>query len=183
MLIYDSYVLMYQKVYSLIRRWIGICLSSRPEAAHTVRVKNMIKTKMKKREEAEHKWYLVDVEDKILGRACTKIATLLMGKDRPDFTPHVDGGAGVVVLNCEKVRVTGKKASQKVYKRFSGYPSGQKETVYEKMMEKDPTYIIRHAVKGMLPKNKLGALMLKRLKVYVGREHSHTAQKPQEIKL
>jgi large subunit ribosomal protein L13 len=139
-----------------------------------------MKTKMIKHKEAGHEWYVIDVEDKVLGRAATKIATLLSGKYRPDFTPHVDSGAGVVVVNCEKVRVTGKKATQKVYKRFSGYPGGQKETPYEKMMEKDPKYIVRHAVKGMLPKTRLGALMLKRLKLYVGPEHPHVAQQPKD---
>ena len=141
----------------------------------------MIKTKMIKREEVEHSWYLIDVSDKVLGRAATEIATLLMGKNRPDFTPYVDSGAGVVVINCGKVRLTGNKAGKKVYKRYSGYPGGQKETVYEKMIEKDPKYVLRHAVKGMIPKNKLGSRMIKRLKLYVGEEHPHTAQKP-EIK-
>ena len=142
-----------------------------------------MKTKMVRYEDASHEWYVVDLTNKVLGRAVTGIATLLMGKNRPDFTPHVDNGAGVVVLNCEKVRVTGNKAKDKVYKRFSGYPSGQKVTTYEKMAAKDPKYIIRHAVKGMLPKSRLGAKMLGRLKVYVGEEHPHTAQKPKEIKL
>jgi len=142
-----------------------------------------MKTKMAKKTEVDHDWFMVDVSDKVLGRAATKIATLLSGKYRPDYTPNVDGGAGVVVLNCGKVKVTGNKATQKVYKRFSGYPSGQKETVYNKMMEKDPKHIVRHAVRGMLPKNKLGDRMIKRLKLYVGTEHSHIAQQPTEIKL
>ena len=137
-----------------------------------------MKTKMVSKQEATHKWYVVDVEDKILGRVSTKIATLLIGKDRPDFTPHTDNGAGVIVLNCDKVRVTGKKAEQKVYKRFSGYPSGQKETVYNDMMEKNPKYILRHSVKGMLPKTKIGARMLKRLKLCVaGENHPHSEDK------
>ena len=141
---------------------------------------SVMKTKMLKHNETEHKWYVMDVTDKILGRAATQIAELLSGKYRSDFTPHVDAGAGVIVLNCGKVRITGNKATQKNYKRFSGYPSGQKETSYEKMMEKDPKYILRHAVKGMLPKNKLGALMIKRLKLYTGSDHPHVAQKPEE---
>ena len=140
----------------------------------------MMKTKMLKPKEAGHEWYVVDVTDKVLGRAATLIATLLNGKYRPDFTPNVDSGAGVIVLNCGKIRITGNKSTQKVYKRFSGYPSGQKETRYDKMIEQSPKYILRHAVKGMLPKNKLGALMLKRLKLYVGQEHPHTAQQPKE---
>lgn len=143
-----------------------------------------MKTNMLKTEDiGVRNWYTVDVEGKILGRAATEIATMLMGKDKPDFTPHTDSGAGVVVLNCDKVRVTGKKADVKEYKSFSGYPSGQKVTTYNKMMEKDPRYILRHAVKGMLPKTRLGAKMIKRLKLYVGTEHPHVAQKPQEKKI
>ncbi len=143
----------------------------------------MAKSKMMKEQDTCHSWYVVDVEGKVLGRAATRIATLLKGKDRVDYTPHVDNGDGVIVLNCGKVRVTGKKAEQKYYKNFSGYPSGLKETRYDKMMEKDPKHALRHAVKGMLPKNKLGALMIKRLKLYVGTEHAHVAQSPKEIKL
>jgi large subunit ribosomal protein L13 len=142
----------------------------------------MMKTKMIKRQDTSHEWYIVDLNDKVLGRASTQIATLLMGKNRPDFTPNVDNGAGVIAINCDKIRVTGRKSDQKVYKRFSGYPGGQKVTSYEDMKEKDPKYIIRHAVKGMLPKNKVGARMLKRLKLYVGEEHPHAAQQPKEVK-
>ena len=142
-----------------------------------------MKTKMVKHQEADHEWYLVDLADKVLGRAATEVATLLTGKSRPDYTPNVDNGAGVVGINCDKVRVTGRKTSQKVYKTYSGYPSGQKVTVYEKMFEKDPKYVVRHAVKGMLPKNKLGSRMLKRLKLYVGTEHPHEAQQPKAKEL
>jgi len=142
-----------------------------------------MKTKMIKNEEVVHDWFVVNVADKVLGRVSTLIASMLSGKDRPDYTPNVDNGAGVVVLNCGKIRVTGKKESQKVYKRFSGYPSGQKEVVYKKMFEKSPEYIIRHSIRGMLPKNKLGDKMIKRLKLYVGEEHSQTAQKPIEKKI
>ena len=141
------------------------------------------RTKMAKKEEVTHDWYVVDVADKVLGRVATQIAVLLNGKDRVDYTPHVDNGAGVIVLNCDKIKVTGKKSEQKAYERFSGYPSGLKKTVYEKMIIKDPKYILRHAVKDMLPKNKLGPLMLRRLKLYVGTEHPHTAQCPKEKKL
>ena len=139
-----------------------------------------MKTKMLKHNEAGHQWYVIDVDGKVLGRAATEIAGLLSGKYRPDYTPNVDSGAGVIVLNCGKVRITGNKPTQKSYKRFSGYPGGQKETRYDKMIEKDPKYVLRHAVKGMLPKNKLGALMIKRLKLYTGSEHPHEAQKPEE---
>ena len=142
-----------------------------------------MKTKIVKHNEAEHEWYVVDVADKVLGRASTEIATLLSGKYRPDFTPNVDSGAGVIVINCDKIKVTGNKESQKVYKRYSGYPGGQKETRYDKMFEKDPAYIVRHAVRGMLPKNKLGMRMLGRLKLYTGSEHPHGAQQPKQKKV
>lgn len=142
-----------------------------------------MKTKMVKHEEVKHEWYVVDVTDKVLGRAATEIATLLSGKYRPDFTPNVDSGAGVIVINCDKMKVTGNKEVKKVYTRYSGYPSGQKETRYDSMLEKDPKYIIRHAVRGMLPKNKLGVRMLRRLKLYTGSEHSHAAQQPKQKKL
>lgn len=138
---------------------------------------------MVKREEVKHNWFIIDVEGKVLGRVATEIASMLSGKNRPDFTPNVDNGAGVIVVNCGKVRITGKKDSQKVYKRYSGYPGGQKEVVYNKMVVKDPKYVLRHAVKGMLPKNKLGSTMIKRLKLYVGTEHPHIAQKPTEKKV
>jgi large subunit ribosomal protein L13 len=138
---------------------------------------------MVKKEEVRHNWYLVDVKGKVLGRAVTRIAGLLMGKDKTDFTPNVDNGDGVVVVNCDKVRVTGNKSTRKGYKRYSGYPGGQKVTRYEEMKKKDPGYIIRHAVKGMLPKNRLGARMLKRLKLYTGTEHSQTAQKPEKVEI
>ncbi|MDD4956563.1 MAG: 50S ribosomal protein L13 [Candidatus Omnitrophica bacterium] len=140
-------------------------------------------TKMVKNEETCHEWFVVDVQGKVLGRAATAIATLLKGKYRTDFTPHVDNGAGVVVLNCEKIKITGKKSLQKEYKRFSGYPGGQRVTVYSDMQEKHPKHILRHAVKGMLPKNRLGDRMMKRLKLYVGEAHPHTAQKPVEKKI
>lgn len=142
-----------------------------------------MKTRMLKKEDTVRKWYLIDAEDKVLGRAATRIATLLSGKDRPDYTPHVDSGAGVIVTNCAKVCVTGKKETQKTYKRFSGYPSGQTVTTYEKMAKKEPKHLIRHAVRGMLPKNRLGSKMLKRLKLYVGEEHRQEAQKPEKIEI
>jgi large subunit ribosomal protein L13 len=141
------------------------------------------KTKMKKKEEVVHEWFIMDASDKVLGRAATRIATLIKGKHRPDFTPHVDSGAGVIVLNCDKIRVTGKKSEQKFYTSYSGYPSGLKKVRYDKMHVKNPKYILRHAVKGMLPHNKLGDRMIRRLKLYTGDKHPHSAQNPQEIKL
>lgn len=142
-----------------------------------------MKTKMLKHTEANHTWCLVDVEGKILGRAATKIAQLLSGKNRPDYTPNVDAGCGVIVLNCGKIKVTGRKEDQKTYKRFSGYPGGQTVTGYKTMKEQNPKYIVKHAVRGMLPKNKLGNLMIKRLKLYEGTEHPHAAQQPAEVKI
>ena len=141
------------------------------------------KTKMAKKEEVKHEWYVIDVAGKVLGRAATEIAVLLSGKSRVDYTPYVDSGAGVVVLNCAKIRVTGKKNEQKVYTNFSGYPGGLKKTTYDDMLAKRPKYILRHAVKGMLPKNKLGTLMLRRLKLYEGAEHDQGAQRPKEKKI
>ena len=142
------------------------------------------KTKVKKYEEKKHDWYLVDAEDKILGRLASKIADLLRGKNQVDYTPHVDSGAGVIVINCDKVKVTGKKADAKMYKHFSGYPGGLKETAYKKVMAAKPDYIIRHAVQGMLPaKSRLSLLMMRRLKLYVGKEHEHAAQAPKAINI
>jgi len=140
-------------------------------------------TKMKKKEEVAHEWYIMDASDQVVGRIATRVAALLRGKHQTDFTPYVDAGAGVVITNCEKVRVTGKKAEQKFYSHFSGYPGGLKQTRYDKVLQKNPRHILRHAVKGMLPKNKIGARMLKRLKLYVGDKHEHAAQKLQEIKI
>jgi len=141
------------------------------------------KTKMIKKSDVKHEWYVIDVKDKVLGRAATKIAGLLSGKYRVDYTPNVDSGAGVIVLNCDKIRISGNKNEHKIYTSFSGYPGGLKSTAYKKMLEKKPTYVLKHAVKGMLPKNRLGSLMLKRLKLYLGTEHTHTAQSPKEVKI
>lgn len=133
---------------------------------------------LRKEDVKERRYYLIDAQGKTLGRLATFIARLLMGKDRPDYTPHVDSGAGVIVINAEKVRVTGKKAEQKLYKRYSGYPGGLKLIKFKDMLERKPEEIIRHAVKGMLPKNKLQKRRLARLKIYRGPEHPHQAQNP-----
>ena len=139
----------------------------------------VMKTFMLRKEDIkERKYYLIDARGKTLGRLATFIATVLMGKDRSDFTPHVDSGAGVVVINAEKIKVTGKKSQQKVYKRFSGYPGGLKEVKLQDMLSKRPEEILRHAVKGMLPKNKLQARRIARLRIYAGPEHPHQAQRP-----
>ena len=129
--------------------------------------------------EVERKWYVVDAEGQTLGRLATEIATILRGKNKPQYTPHVDTGDFVVVVNAEKVVVTGRKAEQKVYRRHSGYPGGLKETSYEQLMERRPTEILRRAVKGMMPKNRLARQQLRKLKIYAGPEHPHAAQNPQ----
>jgi large subunit ribosomal protein L13 len=124
----------------------------------------------------ERQWHVIDASDKILGRFSTQIACLLMGKHKPMFTPNQDTGDFVVVINAGKVRVTGNKAKQKLYYRHSGYPGGLKSISLEKMMQKNPTRVIEHAVKGMLPHTRLGAGMMKRLRVYAGDTHPHLAQ-------
>jgi len=133
--------------------------------------------------EVEREWLLVDATDLVLGRMATRIATILKGKHKPAYTPHVDTGDFVVVVNAEKVRVTGNKADQKVYYRHSQYPGGLKETSYQKMMDTHPERIIEKAVKGMLPKNTLGRAMGMKLKVYAGPDHPHEAQNPRKIEL
>jgi large subunit ribosomal protein L13 len=133
--------------------------------------------------EVERKWYVVDAEGRTLGRLATEIARILRGKNKPQYTPHVDTGDFVVVVNAEKVVVTGRKAEQKVYRRHSGYPGGLKTTTYEQMMERRPTEILRKAVKGMMPKNRLARQQLRKLKIYAGPEHPHAAQNPQELEV
>jgi len=148
----------------------------------SARLKQM-KTYMAKKEEIVPRWYMVDAEGKILGRLATKVATILMGKHRPTYTPHVDTGDFVVVINADKVRVTGKKLDQKVYQRYSGYPGGLKQTALRKVMAQKPTDVFSKAVKRMLPKSKLGRKMLTKLKVYAGPGHPHEAQVPQALEL
>ena len=131
--------------------------------------------------EVEKKWYVVDASGKVLGRLANKIAVVLMGKHKPTYTPHVDTGDYVIVVNADKVVLTGKKLDQKKYYRHSGYPGGLKELTARQMFEKHPEKVVYLAVKRMLPKNKLGRKMLKKLKVYVGPEHPHQAQKPEPL--
>lgn len=138
-----------------------------------------MKTFMAKPHEIERKWYVVDVADQPLGRAASEIAKILRGKHKPTFTPHVDTGDFVIVINAEKVKLTGKKWEKKIHYHHSGYPGGLKEITYDKLRAKDPGKIITQAVKGMLPKNKLGRAQFKKLKVYAGSEHPHQAQKPE----
>ncbi|HID93149.1 MAG TPA: 50S ribosomal protein L13 [bacterium (Candidatus Stahlbacteria)] len=129
----------------------------------------------------ERKWYLIDAEGKVLGRLASRIARILIGKDKPSYLPHIDGGDFVVCVNAEKVVVTGNKEKEKIYYRHSGYPGGIKGIPLERMRKEHPDRVIYYAVKGMLPKNKLAKRMLKRLKIYAGPEHPHTAQKPEPI--
>ena len=140
-------------------------------------------TVMQKKEEVTRNWYEIDAEEKILGKIATEIAVRLMGKHKPSYTPHVDGGDYVVVINADKFAVTGNKMLNKKYYRHSGYPGGLKVRNLEEMLEKKPTEVIRKAVERMLPKNKLGNQMINRLKIYTGNEHNHVAQKPERIEL
>ena len=127
----------------------------------------------------ERKWHLVDAEGRTLGRLATEIATVLRGKNKPQYTPHVDTGDFVVVVNAERVVVTGKKVEQKVYRRHSQRPGGLKEVSYEQMLERKPEEILRKAVRGMMPKTRLGRQQFRKLKLYAGPEHPHEAQNPQ----
>ena len=138
-----------------------------------------MKSYMARPREVERKWRLIDAEGQTLGRLATEIARFLRGKDKPQYTPHVDTGDFVVVVNAEKVVVTGRKAEQKVYYRHTGYPGGLKETSYEVMLGRKPTEILRKAVRGMMPKTRLGRQQLRKLKIYAGPEHPHEAQNPQ----
>ncbi len=141
-----------------------------------------MKTYVPKKEEIERKWYVIDAAGKPLGRLATQIATILRGKHKPIYTPFMDTGDYVIVINAEKVILTGGKEEKKVYYRHSGYPGGLKVIPYKKMKEKYPERVIRIAVKGMIPHNSLGRKMLKKLKVYRGAEHPHEAQMPELIK-
>ena len=142
-----------------------------------------MKSFMAKKEQAEHKWLLVDAEDAILGRMASKIAPILMGKNKPTYTPHVDMGDYVIVINADKIKVTGKKAQVKEYDYYTHYPGGHKFVSFADMMARKPEEVIRLAVKRMMQKNKLGKQMLKKLKVYKGPEHDNQAQKPEKIQL
>ena len=133
----------------------------------------MSKTRPTKAKEITRSWHLIDAEDKILGRLSTQISLLLMGKSKPYFSPHLDCGDYVVVINSSKVKVSGNKSKQKLYRRHSGYPGGFKEITFEKQMEKDPRKVVRHAVSGMLPKNKLRSRRMARLKIFKDEKHSY----------
>ena len=140
-------------------------------------------TKFIKTADADKKWYLVDAKDQVLGRLASKIATIIRGKNKPIFTPNTDTGDFVIVINAEKIKVTGKREQLKQYISHSGYPGGQKITTLDKMRAKKPEFIVHQAVKGMLPKNRLGRKLITNLKVYAGENHPHAAQKPETLSL
>jgi large subunit ribosomal protein L13 len=142
-----------------------------------------MKTFMAKVEEVKRKWYVVDAEGKPLGRLSSEVAKILRGKHKPTYTPHVDTGDHVIVVNAGKVVLTGNKLDKKIYRHHSGYPGGLKETKYRDMIQNKPEKVIELAVKGMLPKNSLGRAMFRKLKVYRGTEHEHQAQKPENLEI
>lgn len=141
------------------------------------------KTQAAKKEEVQRQWYIVDATDQVLGRLASKVAKILRGKHKPNFTPHVDTGDYVIIINAEKVRLTGKKMTDKVYVRYSGYPGGERTLTPKDILKKHPERLVEMAVRGMLPKNRLGRQMFKKLFVYAGDQHPHQAQKPINLNL
>ena len=134
--------------------------------------------------ELERKWFVADADGKVLGRFASEVAKILRGKHKPIYTPHVDTGDHVVIINAEKIKVTGNnKLEEKVYTRFSGYPGGLKKRPLKRVLETQPTYVLQHAIKGMLPKNRLGRKMLKKVRIYAGSDHPHESQGPESIDL
>ncbi len=142
-----------------------------------------MKTLVARNEDSNRNWHLINADGKTLGRLATEVANLLRGKHKAIYTPYIDTGDFVIVVNARKIKITGKKEQQKVYYRYSGYPGGMTEISYKKMLTKFPTRIIREAVRGMVPHNKLGKAMLKKLKVYSGSEHTHLAQQPKALEI
>ncbi len=142
-----------------------------------------MKTFMAKAGSVERKWYLVDAEGMVLGRLASQVAHILRGKHKPTFTPHTDTGDHVVIINADKVILTGKKLDQKIYYHHTGYPGGLKKTPYRALMEKKPEFVVKHAVIGMLPKGPLGRKMATKLRIYAGPEHEQQAQQPETLKL
>ena len=140
-----------------------------------------MKTISAKKESVSREWYVVDATDKTLGRLSTAIANRLRGKHKPEYTPHVDTGDYIVVVNAEKIRVTGNKTTDKVYHHHTGYPGGIKSITFDKLIDKAPERVIEKAVKGMMPKNKLSRSMMSKLKIYAGNEHPHSAQQPMPL--
>lgn len=141
------------------------------------------KTKSANKSTVDKQWLLVDAEGQTLGRFASKVAKILRGKYKPNFTPHVDCGDNVVVVNAEKVQLSGNKWEDKTYQRYTGYPGGQRSTTARELLDKNPAAIVEKAVKGMLPKNKLGAELFRNLRVYVGTDHDQEAQKPKAINI
>ena len=142
-----------------------------------------MKTYATKKGEIVKKWYLIDAEGQVLGRVASRVASILKGKHKAIYTPHVDMGDNVIIINAEKAKLTGGKPSKKIYYRHSGYPGGLKSISYLEMMKKDPTFAMRHAIKGMLPHNRLGRKQLLNVKIYAGAEHPHQAQQPEKLEL
>ena len=142
-----------------------------------------MKTFSAKPETVQHNWYVVDASGKVLGRLASEIALRLRGKHKPEFTPHVDTGDYIVVLNVDKLRVTGRKAQNKIYHRHTGYPGGIYSTNFTKLQARHPDRVLRLAVKGMLPKGPLGYAMIKKMKMYTGSDHPHTAQQPKPLEI
>ena len=153
------------------------------EARFTIIVGRLMKTFVATPANRERHWHVVDAEGKTLGRLATRIADVLRGKHKPEYTPHCDTGDFVVVVNAEKIAVTGRKLEQKTYYRHSGYPGGLRSRTLEEMLARQPEEVIRKAVKGMLPRNKLARAQLTKLKVYVGPDHPHQAQQPKELEI
>ena len=142
-----------------------------------------MKTFSAKPETVKRDWFVIDAENKVLGRLATEVARRLRGKHKPEYTPHVDTGDYIVIINADKIAVTGNKEQNKMYHHHTGYPGGLKSMTFEKLREKAPERIIEKAVKGMLPKNPLGRAMFTKLKVFAGSEHAHTAQQPQALEI
>lgn len=142
-----------------------------------------MKTYVAKAADIQRKWYLINAEGQILGRLASRVAQLLRGKHKPIFSPHLDVGDHVIIINAEKVQVTGKKAQQKRYYRYTGYPGGLRAAEYSRLLRERPERILEHAVWGMMPHNRLGRKMVKKLKIYTGTEHPHQAQQPEVLKL
>lgn len=142
-----------------------------------------MKTFSPKQSDIVRQWFLVDANNEVLGRLATRVAHILRGKHKPIFAPHVDTGDHVVIINAEKIRVTGKKASQKKYTHFTGYPGGLREASFESVLAKYPERVLEHAIRGMLPHNRIGRKMMKKLKIYAGEAHPHSAQKLEPLNL
>lgn len=140
-------------------------------------------TKFIKAEDADRKWFVIDANDQVLGRLAVQVARVVRGKNKPVFTPNMDAGDFVIVINADKVKMTGKREQQKTYFSHSGYPGGGKTASYQEMMVKKPEFAIQNAVKGMLPKNRLGRQLIKKVKIYAGSEHPHSAQQPEVLSI